>query len=111
MNGYPCTTNHEDFEVLFAPTSPHFADRIRDVEAGKLDLIEAQRMNAAEGFQKGELIHSAMRGWAVVNRMQSLGGPGWYTPFSESRDTAMIAASAWYGEDPERREVIALREK
>lgn len=107
--GYPCTTNHEAFEVLHAPTSPHFADRIRQVEVGKMDLIEAQRMNAEDGFQKGELVQSAMRGWAVINRMQSLGGPGWFTPFSQSVKVAMIAAEAWYNEDRERREVIILK--
>ena len=105
---YPIS-DRDAFKVLFAATNPRFAERISQAATGRISRSEAQRQNAEEGFQLGELMHHSIRGWAVLNGMPSAGAPGWFTLFTGTRHDALAAAEGWHGEDAERREVIERR--
>lgn len=105
MMAHPCTTNVDHFTILHAPSSDLYASRIREVAAGRLDLIAAQEQNVQDGYEVGEIVHTS-RGWGLANHLPALGGTAWHTAFAHSREVALIAAQAWHAAFPESREVI-----
>lgn len=81
---------------------------MRDVMSGLMKLDEAQRKNAENGYEIGEIARIEI-GFVLVNHHSSLGGPAWFSDVRPTLDAALKSAREWWQDASHRREVIIRR--
>lgn len=105
--GFPTTINNEQFVVLRAPTSSVYADRMKQVVNGSVNLTDAQILNVEDGLEVIEICRTS-DGYALRPVHASL-RPNVIPHKTDTLISAIDVAEHWWREAYNRREIILRR--